>query len=317
VFPVPKLEIHAAGGGRLRSLTREPFGTVAHLESSGVNTPLVETEIILQDGEKKIEFINRVHKTRVYTKEGVYFAFPFAVERPQFQYEIQNGLVDPEKDHMPGAGKEWFTVQHWVAVRQADVTAVIVPVDAPLVTLGDVARGTWPTELGRRKATLFSYVMNNYWDTNYLAGQGGDFTFRYVLTSGRNLGPDALSRLGWEAVSPLEMNEIRLQDKAFNSPRPLSPASGSFLQVDQPNVVLVTWKWAEDEKGTILRLLEVGGRTNTVHITIPHLNIDSAWGCNAMESNQESLPVSAGGFSLAVKPFQILTVRVVGTLILK
>ena len=185
----PDFAIHGAGSGRLVSVTHQPFGVVARLESQGVNTPKIETEVILFNGQKKIEFINRVHKTEVYTKEAVYFAFPFAMEHPQFRYEIQNGFVDPSRDQMPGAGKEWFSVQHWVAAEEGGVTAALVPVDASLVCLGDIFRATWPKQFGQRPGTIFSYVMNNYWDTNYAAGQGGDFTFRYVLTSGDHLQP--------------------------------------------------------------------------------------------------------------------------------
>ena len=258
-WPVPKLSIHKAGVGRLLSVTNQPFGVVARLEGSGMNTPRIMTEVILFNAQKKIEFINHVHKREVYTKEGVYFAFPFAMEHPGFRYEIQNGFVDPAHDQLPGAGKEWFSVQHWVAAEQGDVTAALVPVDAPLVTLGDIARGTWPLEFGRRPGTIFSWVMNNYMFTNYAAAQGGDFTFRYVLTSGNNLTPAFLSRLGREEMSPLEVDQITSQDKAINTPRPLDSVQGSFLQVNRPDVVLVTWKRAEDGEGTVLRFLEVAG----------------------------------------------------------
>ena len=60
--PLPDFSIHGAGSGRLVSVTHQPFGVVARLESSGVNTPKIETEVILFNGQKKIEFINRVHK---------------------------------------------------------------------------------------------------------------------------------------------------------------------------------------------------------------------------------------------------------------
>ena len=230
-LPVPELTIHSAGSGRLVSVTQQPFGVVARLESQGVNTPQIETEVILFNGQKKIEFINRVHKTEVFTKEGVYFAFPLAMEHPQFRYEIQNGFVDPSRDQLPGAGKEWFSVQHWVAAEQGGVTVALVPVDASLVCLGDIVRGTWPQEFGQRPGTIFSYVMDNYWDTNYAAGQGGDFTFRYVLTSGHHLRAGRLSRLGWEEMTPAEIDQITSQDKAINSPRPLDAAQGSFLQM--------------------------------------------------------------------------------------
>ena len=312
VSPIPQLSIHNAGGGRLLAVTNQPFGVVARLESSGVNTPRIETEVILFNGQKKIEFINHVHKTEVYTKEGVYFAFPFAMEHPQFRYEIQNGFVDPSRDQLPGAGKEWFSVQHWVTAEQGGVTAALVPVDASLLTLGDIARGTWPEKFGQRPGTIFSYVMNNYYFTNYAAGQGGDFTFRYVLTSGTNLEPAYLSRLGREEMSPLEVDQITPQDKAINSPRPLDSARGSFLQVDQPNAVLETWKMAEDGDGTILRFVEVAGKESTVDVQTPLINAESAWLSDAMERKQGPLSVSPHSFRFSVKPFQIVTVRLEG-----
>lgn len=311
-WPTPELSIHNAGGGRVVSVTDQPFGAVARLESSGMNTPRIETEVILFSGQKKIEFINHVHKTEVYTKEAVYFAFPFAMAQPQFRYEIQNGFVDPAHDQLPGAGKEWFSVQHWVATEQGGVTAALVPVDAPLITLGDIARGTWPEEFGQRPGTIFSYVMNNYYFTNYAAGQGGDFTFRYVLSSGNHLQPGSLSRLGREDMSPLEVDRITPQDKAISAPWPLDAAQGSFLHVDQPDAVLVTWKMAEDGNGTILRFLEVAGKASSVDVQTPLLSVKAAWMCDALERNQQSLSVSPHGFQFSMRPFQIVTVRLEG-----
>jgi len=316
-WPVPELTIRGAGGGRLVSVCQQPFGIVAHLESSGVNTPHIETEIILFNGQKKIEFIHHVHKTEVYSKEAVYFAFPLAMEHPQFRYETQNGFVDPSRDQLPGAGKEWFSVQHWVTAEQDGVTAALVPVDAPLVCLGDIVRGTWPAKFSPRSATIFSYVMNNYYFTNYAAGQGGDFKFRYVLTSGKDLSPAYLSRLGREEMSPLEVDRITSQDKAINFARPLDPAQASFLQVRESGVVLETWKMAEDGHGTILRFLEVAGKKGAVDVQTPLLEVKSAGMNDALERNQGSLPVSPHGFQFSVKPFQIVTVRLEGVANLK
>jgi hypothetical protein len=312
-LPQPQLEPHGAGGGRLLSVAKTAFGTVAKMESSAVNTPRVEAEVVLFDGEKKIEFINRVNKTKVYTKEAVYFAFPLAMDHPEFRYEIQNGYVNPSRDIMKGGNLEWFSVQHWVAADQDNVSVALVPVDAHLITLGDIVRGAWPREFGSRKGTIYSYLMSNYWETNWPAGQGGDYTFRYAVTSGRNLSPGSLSRLGWEEMSPIEVNEIKSQDKAINPPRPLDSAESSFLQVDQPNVVLVTWKRAEDDQGTILRFVEVDGQHGTVGVKVPILNLQSAWICNAMEKNQQPVTVSGHRLEFSIKPFEIVTIRVQGT----
>ncbi len=308
--PPPKLEAHGAKGGQIISVTKPPFGTVALVTSSAINTPRITTEIVLFDHKKKIQFTNRVNKTKVYTREAVYFAFPFAMDHPQFLYEIQNGFVNPAKDQLPGAGKEWFSVQHWVAVRQGGVTAAIVPVHVPLVALGDFVHGTWAESFGARKGTIFSFVMNNYWEDNYVAAQGGDFSFRYVLTSNATLAPDQLSRLGWEETTPLEVNAIVSQDKEASLPQSPRSSTGSFVEVNPPNVFLINWKMAEDGKGSILRFLEAAGRAETATVRIPLLEIESAWMCNAVEQNEQPLSASSHEFTFSVKPFQVATVRI-------
>jgi hypothetical protein len=312
VTPVPQLTPHPATSGKIDSVVGLPFEDVARLESSGVNTPRIESEIILPKDQKRIEIANHVRKDKVYTKEGVYFAFPFAMQHPQFKYAIQSGYIDPAKDLLPGGGREWFSIQPWVGVQQDSVAAAIVPVDAPLVALGDIVRGTWPTEFGDRKGTIFSYVMNNYWDTNYVGGQGGDFTFRYIITSASSLDPPALTRMGWEALTPLETDLITYEDKSVDRPAPLDPVRGGFLNVDDPGVVLLTWKQAEDHNGYILRFLEIAGRATTVGVSSPILDVQSAWRCNAMEENQQPLAVAEKGVKFDIKPYEIVTVRVQG-----
>ena len=181
-----------------------------------MNTPSITSEIRLFDQTKKIEFVEDVDKKDVDTKEGVYFAFPFAMDHPEFQYEIQNGVVNPAKDMYPGAGHEWFSVQHWIALQQDGLSVGLLPLDAALATFGDINRGQWPEQFGDRGGTVFSYIMNNYWDTNYRAGQGGHFMFHYVLTSSTATSAPALSRLGWEEITPLEADIVTTQDKALS-----------------------------------------------------------------------------------------------------
>jgi alpha-mannosidase len=155
--------------------------------------------------------------------------------------------------------------------------------------------------------------MDNYSPTGAGAAQGGDFTFRYVLTSGQDLALESLSQLGRGEMTPLERDEIISNDKAVPRPALLPSEEASFVQIDQPNMVLVTWKVAEDGDGTILRFLEVAGRSGTVNVRIPLLNAEGVWNCNLMEQKGDALPLLPHGFSFPVKPFQIVTVRVKGT----
>jgi alpha-mannosidase len=182
-----------------------------------------------------------------------------------------------------------------------------------MATLGDVARGTWPREFGRRPGTVFSYVMSNYTPEGYPAGQGGEFTFRYALTSGPAFDPVEAGRFGWSAMAPLATDEIRANDKSDSSgARPIA-AEGGFVDVDQPNIILVTMKRAEDGEDLVFRLLEIAGKAAVVNVRGPLLDVAAAWRCSAVEDKQQPLVVQPHGFRLEVKPFEIATVRVART----
>lgn len=319
ISPQPKLTIHPAQDGKLFGVTHTPFGEVAQLRSQATNTPAIRTEIILFNSEKKIEIVEHLDKTATTRKEAAYFAFPFAIANPRFRYEIQNGSVDPAHDMLPGAGLEWFSVQHWVAVEQNGVSAAVMPLDAPLVTLGDINRGAWPQDFGERPANIFSYVMNNYWDTNYRAEQGGRFTFRYVITSAEATQPAELSRMGWEEATPLEQDLITTQDKLADalssnssSAPPLDATQASLLQIEDPDVLLDTWKAAEDGNGTILRLIDLGGATRTVHVRSPLLRLKEVTQTDALERGGTAVEMDGtDGFHFTIHPHQIATLRIV------
>jgi alpha-mannosidase len=309
-WPRAQLTVHSAAEGELVGITRIPFGQSIRLRSRALHTPRIETEILLFDDAKKIEFINHVTKESVTTKEGAYFAFPVAAKSPQFAYATQQAWIDPAHDLLKGASLEWFSVQKWMASRDRDLTVGITTPDAPLASLGDINRGMWPSEFQPKSSTLFSYVMNNYWDTNYRAAQGGEFTFRYTMTSAAKLDLGALTRLGWESMRPVEVDYVVGQDKVGNPPRPLPAAGASFLEVNQPDVVLVDWKISEDGRGTILRLQETAGNATTTVLKFACTSVKSAALSNGLEDDVQPLKVEDNSVKLAFQPNEVLTVRV-------
>ena len=305
------LQIHPAHDGKILSVSRTPYGMEAQMESTATSTPAIVTSIRLFEHEKKIEFVEDIEKDKDSAKEAVYFAFPFAVNHPQFQYEIQTTSMDPAKNMYPGAGHEWFSVQHWVSVQADGISASVLPLDVPLVTLGDIDRGQWLDTFGDRRATIFSFAMNNYWEDNYVGSQGGKFQFRYIVTSAPSTNEGQLSRMGWEEVTPLEFDEVTREDKAPNQALLLDGAQGSFAQIGDANLLLETWKPAEDQNGTILRFLDLGGETRSVAIRLPAFRLVSAWQTDAVERDQSQLPVKDGHeFGFTIHPHEIVTVRI-------
>jgi alpha-mannosidase len=309
-LPPGELTIHPSSNGKLLGVEQLPWGASIRMTSSDTNTPQVETEILLFNNEKKIEFRYRVHKDYTNAKEAVYFAFPVALSSPGFTYANQQGWIDPAHDVMKGGSLEWFNVQKWMAARDSDVAVGVVPLDASLASFGDINRGQWPGAFQPKTSTMFSYAMNNYWHTNYRAGQGGDFEFRYTVTSSAKLDGGALTQLGMEEMRPAELNYVVSQDKAGNPPRPLPPNGQGFLEPMGKEVALVTWKQAEDGNGAILRLAEIAGKATDTALHFEHLNIGSAHIDSGVEDDEQELPVENNSVRLSFKPFEVVTVRI-------
>jgi alpha-mannosidase len=309
----PALSIAAAGHGRVLRAKRVPFGTIITMEASAPNTPTIQLEITLYNAKKQIDFVYHLSKQATIKKEAVYIAFPFAANKPEFGYDTQNGWVDPAKDELPGGSHEWYAAQHWTAVRDAGFMAAMIPHDAPLVAFGDIVRGNWPTEFRPRSATVFSWVMTNYWGTNFAPQQGGEFTFHYSLVSGRALDPADLTRLGNEAMTPLEADQVGAAmvpgNVAGNLQGKLPPNEASLLEISNSSVAVATWKLAEDGPGSILRLQETAGKTQSVGIRSAYLKMEQVWRCSLLEDNQQELKVDSHDFQIEVKPFEIVTLR--------
>jgi alpha-mannosidase len=310
-LPPGELTVHAASQGKFLGVKQMPWGQSIRLSSSTVNTPEMETEVLLFNDQKKIEFRYRVHKQYTNDKEAVYFAFPVSVSNPHFSYATQQAWVNPAYDLMKGGSLEWFNVQQWMAVHDSNVAVGIVPLDASLASFGDINRGKWPGEFAPKSGTIFSYVMNNYWHTNYRAGQGGDFTFRYALSSASHLDGGSLTRLGLEEMRPAELDYVVSQDKVGDPARQLPPEGQSFLDMTGQDVALITWKLAEDGNGIILRLQEITGKAADTTLQFPHTHIKSAQFCSGVEDDLRNIPVEGNRIPLSLKPFEVVTIRVV------
>ncbi|HVN05622.1 MAG TPA: glycoside hydrolase family 38 C-terminal domain-containing protein [Bryobacteraceae bacterium] len=307
-LPDAKLEITAAKGGGSAMLRATPWGQALTYKLHGRSAREITTEIRLYNDAKKIEFVNRVEKEPFHNKEAIYFAFPFAAADPRFEYEGQTGIVNPAHDSLAGANREWFTVGHWARVSGGGISAAIIPEDGPLATFGDIDRGLWPHDFAPKSSTIFAYALNNYWHTNFPRVQSGDFTFRYVLSSGADLDPASLSRLGREVLTPLETGELISNDKV--GMRGSLPATeGAFLGVDGKGAEVETLKPAEDGRGYVMRLLETSGRAHSVSVASGLFQIDRVWETSAVEDDRREVALNNHAVAVDLPANGIVTLR--------
>jgi hypothetical protein len=196
----------AVGIRRVRVRVVEPGPLVAILAIEADSAPgarRVVRELRVVDGLDRLDLSVTVDKLPVRTKEGVHLAFPLNIVGGQVRFDVASAVVRPDSDQLAGTARNVLPVQSWVDVSNDSVGVTWATVDAPLVEVGGLnAEQPWMRALPS-SGTFYSYVMNNYWHTNYKAEQSGPVTFRYALRPhGRFIADEAL-RFGRERRQPL------------------------------------------------------------------------------------------------------------------
>ena len=310
-LPEARLEIGHPAGARILESAITPHGRRIRILARAKHLPEIETEVTLYDNLKRVDIVNRLRKEETRAKEAVYFAFPFRVSPPELAYQVQNAWVRPNEDQLPGACREWFTTQNLVRARDSGIVIAWATPDAPLITLTDVNRGRWLKHLPVENGHVFSYAMNNYWFTNYKAAQGGEFTFRYFITSGASLSAEDLARFDQETRSPLvgypyyDFGNVRVRP----AKRRMPAAQGSFFEIEAAHAQVTAFKPAEDGDGFILRLRETAGKAGAARLKSPVFPLAAATLTSGVEDDISSLAVKENAVKVPLKPHAFSTVR--------
>ncbi len=271
------------------------------------NLPLfknITSEWTLYRDLKAIEIKNSFYKQETFRKEALYFAFPFNMKSPEVYLEVPYGWMRPEKDQIKGACKEWFSVQNWIAFFGKEHSIVLSAPDSLLFTFGDINRGRWPEKLEIKEALAFAYLLNNYWFTNYKAGQAGHFSFRFYISSSKKLSLPESMKKGWEFVFPLRAFLLLKGNKGI-----IRKSFGSFLKISASNVILTAFKKAENGKGFVLRLREIRGEKTRFSINFPYFLINKVFLCDITEKELRPLFSRNSTVYLDIAPYDVLTLK--------
>jgi hypothetical protein len=174
-----------AGDGVLASRTSsalEERATV-RLRAPGARELAVTYRIV--HGADRLEILDVVDKLPVADKEAVFVAFPFALDDPRARYEITGGTHADGDPEVPGSAHHMRAVRGWVAL-EGQRTVALATHDAPLVQVGTIhlPYAPFPPTTHAEPATVFSWPMNNGWDTNFPLSQGGEIQLAYAVAAG-------------------------------------------------------------------------------------------------------------------------------------
>ncbi|TMR10183.1 hypothetical protein ETD86_40590 [Nonomuraea turkmeniaca] len=183
--------------GRHATITkcrRTAVGEKLVVELHGKGVDWLRTTIELHYGVPRLDLTYQLAKQGTPAKEAVFLAFPFAAGPPA-AWELTGGVGGPDVPRVPGSAEYMLPIRHWIAFEDPELTIAWATLEAPLVQLGTIHMpyAPFPPTLDHEDGTVYSWALNNIWDTNFPAQQQGETTFRYSVTSSVNVAGSATS----------------------------------------------------------------------------------------------------------------------------
>lgn len=132
----------------------------------------------------------RLHKASVWEPENLYLSLPFAGE---IWLDKTGARLRPRVDQLPGTCVDFYAVQNGLAFCGEQSSLAVASPDAPLIWMGTLR--AHPIRLMGEGAPnndeTYSWVMNNFWETNFRADLGGFYQFHYSLEALDGCAPKA------------------------------------------------------------------------------------------------------------------------------
>lgn len=147
----------------------------------------LEMTYLLDKKERLLHVKYRVDKKLVKNKESLHIALPLSGETKDLLYGASANLLSFSKDQLAGSNREFICTDKEVLVKTTGPTFRIYSPQLNLFEVGGIINEelvngvkVWKREPGDI-SSLFLYVFNNYWHTNYKAYQEGSFEFELIL----------------------------------------------------------------------------------------------------------------------------------------
>lgn len=248
----------------------------------------VEQTIWMYENSKKLDFDTVVDWKQEH--QIMKTAFPVAINANKATYEVQFGTVErPTHTNTSWDAAKFEVCAHKYCDLAEYGYGVSILNDCKyghdihdgVMRLTLLKCSTYPNINADRHVHYFSYS---------LVPHTGDY---------REAG---IVELAYELNNPMSAVAVPAQSGKL-------PESYSFVSVSAPNVVLETVKKAEDSDAVVLRMYEAWNKKTNVTVTMGFAPKRVTL-VNMLEQEEMSIDVSGNSFTLPVKPFEIITVKV-------
>ncbi len=253
-------------------------------------------DITLYKNIGRVDIRNVVDKIDNRERENVRFAFPFNISNAETMIDVPFGEIRPEREQLSGANKNFFSVNNGVSISGMRHNVLLTTIGTPILEVGGMQGEAWMSD--RREfldwsrvtcssPTVYSWVMNNSWRTNYKASQSGKVEFRYSIIPMKQYSHEAKQRSA-EIAQPM----IAVVSENADPYKQMFSVSGNN------KLGISTMRPTKDRKGYLVRL---------VNLSPPPVTSSFEWGAlepaNVSTCDNEERNLRPAGNSFWMKPY--------------
>lgn len=248
----------------------------------------VEQYIWMYEDVKKVDFETKIDWKQEHLLVKV--AFPVAINANRATYEVQFGALErPTHTNTSWDAAKFEVCAHkYCDFAEYDYGVAMMndckyghDIHDGVMRLTLLKSSTYPNEAADRCLHEFTYS---------IAPHTGDYRAAGIV------------QMAYDLNNPMSAIPVPAQTGTL-------PASYSLVAVSAPNVILETVKKAEDSNATVLRMYEAYNKKADATVTLAYTPTRVTL-VDMMENEIEEIPVSGSSFTLNVKPFEIVTVKV-------
>jgi hypothetical protein len=196
---------------KILTLYKGPVSATIRVISDAPGCNSLIQDVTLYENINRIDIKNTIDKKNVYERENVRFKFPFNIQNSETSIDLAFGEMRPEREQLSGANKNFYCANNGVTISGLSSSVLLTTLNSPILEIGAMTGEEWQIDQKKflawkrsatSSSTIYSWVMNNSWHTNYKASQEGKVTFNYSIVPLEPYSHESKMR-GLEVVQPL------------------------------------------------------------------------------------------------------------------
>lgn len=260
----------------------------------------VKQKITFYGDREEIDLKIKLYKLPVEKPEAFYLAFPLKLSDGwECVYNTAGQYVSLDEETLGNSSRGWFTVDNGVVLFDKNLCIGLASSEAPLIQAGGFHFGRELAAVPRNEnPLLLAWLLNNYWDTNFVAAQQDVMEFSYRFYCKDRFEPSSMYReFQCEEKKGLIGAVILAESKTV-----------TFAEASEEGVITSIYP-AKEEGAVILQLKNQENHEKKIRIKLPLWGMFQTQKVDIQEIGVESIGDILEEKELVLKPQELLLLK--------